>query len=170
MPRKIRRLLTQAHVEANDPRARFVGIDIYVAAGGHVLRDLFEAEHEGYLTDPALLDRLVTEKLEREAEALRAAGWKWVETLPEIDYQRIGGMARIHPERGEPDPGQQVEIDRLSEAYDALVADPRIASGDGDEPPEAVLAEIEDLSDRIDALSAGTAVWKPEEIARAGRS
>src|SRR5579863_2748317 len=140
-PSTIRRLLTQAHVEANDPRARFVGIDAYVAGGGHVLRDLFEADHEGYLTDPALLDRLVTQKLEHEAAALRAEGWKWVEIEPEIDYQRIHGMARVHPERGEPNAEQQAEIDRLSQSYDALVADPRIASGDGDEAPEAVLAE-----------------------------
>src|SRR5438876_167736 len=35
-PSTIRRLLTQAHVEASDRCARFVGIDAYVGAGGQV--------------------------------------------------------------------------------------------------------------------------------------
>ena len=33
-PDTIRRILTQAHVEAADRRARFVGIEAYTAAGG----------------------------------------------------------------------------------------------------------------------------------------
>jgi ParB family chromosome partitioning protein len=76
-PATIRRLLMQAHVEAGDRRALFVGIDAYVEAGGHVVRDLFQPEHQGYLTDPALLHRLATERLERAAETVRAEGWKW---------------------------------------------------------------------------------------------
>jgi ParB family chromosome partitioning protein len=161
-PSTLRRLLTHAHVEAHDRRARFVGIDAYVAGGGHVLRDLFEPEHEGYLTDPALLDRLVAQKLEREAEALRAEGWKWVEIVPEFDYRSIRDMARLYPKQTPPTAEQQAEIDRLTEAYEALVAE------HGDEPPEAVLAEIEALSEKIDGLSAGTVVWDPEAIARGG--
>jgi ParB family chromosome partitioning protein len=161
-PPTIRRLLTQAHVDANDRRARFVGIDAYVAAGGHVLRDLFEEEHEGYLTDPAVLDRLVTEKLEHEAGAVRAEGWKWVELLPDLEFHRVHAMSRVYPERREPSEEQQAEIDRLTEAYDALVAE------HGEEPPNAVAAQLKDISDRIDALSEGAAVWSPDDIARAG--
>ncbi len=56
-PATIRRALTAVHAEADDPRAVFVGIDAYTKAGGAVLRDLFDAAHEGYLTDVALLDR-----------------------------------------------------------------------------------------------------------------
>jgi len=161
-PSTIRRLLTRAHVEAHDRRARFVGIEAYIAAGGYVLRDLFEPAHEGYLTDPALLDRLATEKLRREAEALRAAGWKWVEIMPDVDYERLRSMGRVAPTRREPDAEQQAELDRLASAYDELVAE------HGEEPPEAVAAELEALSDRIDALSAGALVWDPDDIARAG--
>ena len=161
-PSAIRRLLTQAHVEAADRRARFVGIDAYVAAGGNVLRDLFELEHEGYLTDPALLDRLVGEKLEREAETLRAEGWKWVEIVPDLDYGRLRGMRRVFPGHREPDAEQQATLDRLTDEYDALVEEY------GDEPPEDIAAELEALSEQIDALAAGTLVWNPDDIARAG--
>ena len=53
----IRQTLTAAHVRADDRRARFVTVDAYVGGGRRVITDLFQAESEGYLTDPALLDR-----------------------------------------------------------------------------------------------------------------
>jgi ParB family transcriptional regulator, chromosome partitioning protein len=61
-PHNLRSLLTEKHVSASDRRARFVGVDAYVAAGGTLERDLFDEENEGCLADPALLDRLVTER------------------------------------------------------------------------------------------------------------
>jgi ParB family chromosome partitioning protein len=161
-PDTIRRSLTQAHVEASDRRARFVGIEAYTAAGGHVLRDLFTPEHDGYLTDPALLDRLAAERLEREAEAIRAEGWKWVEIMPELDYAGLRQCRRVYPEIIPPDQATQAEIDRLTAAYDALAAE------HGDDPSDAVAAEIAAISDQIDALSQGTERWAAEDLARAG--
>ncbi len=84
----IRRLLTEGAVRASDKRAQFVGIEAYEASGGAVMRDLFQQDDGGWLQDPVLLDRLVAEKLEREAEAVRAEGWKWVEVA--------GGTADRH--------------------------------------------------------------------------
>ena len=63
-PYEIRRMLTQGAVRASDHRAEFVGIDAYIEAGGEVLRDLFEADHGGWLQDASLLEKLVAEKLE----------------------------------------------------------------------------------------------------------
>ena len=40
-PDSIRRMMTQATVSASDRRARFVGEEAYVAAGGRIERDLF---------------------------------------------------------------------------------------------------------------------------------
>jgi ParB family chromosome partitioning protein len=82
-PNTLRRGLTETMVDAaSDPRARFVGIDAYINAGGLIDRDLFQPEHEGYLTDTAKLDRLVAEKLESLAAEVRGEGWKWVEIQP----------------------------------------------------------------------------------------
>ena len=89
----IRQTLTAAHVRADDRRARFVTVEAYVAAGGSVITDLFRAESESYLTDPALLDRLVNEKLEREAEAVRQEGWKWVEIMPDPAARRTATVS-----------------------------------------------------------------------------
>ena len=63
-PIVIRRMLTEGAVRASDKRAQFVGLDAYVAAGGVVLRDLFQGDDGGWLQDVALLDRLVAEKLQ----------------------------------------------------------------------------------------------------------
>ena len=161
-PQTIRRQLTAAHVECRDRRVRYIGIEAYKAAGGHILRDLFDEEHEGYLTDPALLDRLATAKLEGEAGTIRAEGWKWIEIMPEIGYDRLNGMSRVYPERQPISDEQQAEIERLTEAYDALIAE------HGEEPPDTIMAEIDALSDRIDTLSEESESWNAEDMALAG--
>ena len=72
-PYQIRRMLTETAVRASDKRARFLGLNAYEAAGGFVLRDLFQQDDGGWLQDPVLLERLVGEKLKAEAEALNKA-------------------------------------------------------------------------------------------------
>jgi len=85
--------------EAGDRRVQFVGIKAYKKAGGRILRDLFQPEHDGYLTDAAVLDRLVIEKLEADSEAIRADGWKWVEIMPTInhDHPLLPGRSLARP-------------------------------------------------------------------------
>src|ERR1700724_3257752 len=78
-PYLIRRQLTESAVRASDRRARFVGPEAYEAAGGVVLRDLFEDDDGGGLEDVVLLDRLATEKLAAAAEEIATEGWKWIE-------------------------------------------------------------------------------------------
>jgi len=39
-----------------------------------VLRDLFDDENSGWLSDTALVDKLAAEKLDKAAEAVRGAG------------------------------------------------------------------------------------------------
>jgi ParB family chromosome partitioning protein len=85
-PYYIRRQLTEGAVRAADKRVQFVSVDAYEAAGGVVLRDLFEHDDGGWLQDPALLDRLATEKLQVEAEALRPEGWKWIAVALDFPY------------------------------------------------------------------------------------
>jgi ParB family chromosome partitioning protein len=126
----IRDTLTEAHMEADCKLARFVTVAAYEEAGGAVLRDLFDAESAGWITDPALLNRLAGEKLEREAEKVRAQGWKWVEIMPDVAWDALRAYDRIHPT---PTKQQQTEIDKLQdqiseiededgEAYEKLAA------------------------------------------------
>jgi ParB family chromosome partitioning protein len=161
-PATVRRVLTSAHVEATDRRARFVGMEAYAAAGGHILRDLFAEAHEGYLTDPALLDQLAVERLEREADAIRSEGWKWVEIVPDLDYAVMRGLERVYPHLPPLDAEQQSELDRLIAAHDAL------AEEQGDNAPEPVCSEMAALAAQIDVLSHRAPCWRSEDIARAG--
>ena len=96
---QIRRLMTEGAVRASDKRAQFVGIEAYEAAGGTIMRDLFQQDDGGWLQDPALLDRLVAEKLEREAEAIRAEGWKWAEVAIDFPYGHTYGLRHIAGEQ-----------------------------------------------------------------------
>ena len=163
-PYEIRRMLTQGAVRASDHRAEFVGVDAYVEAGGAVLRDLFEPDHGGWLQDASLLEKLVAEKLEREAEAVREEGWKWIEAAPELPYSHTWNLRRII---GEPQPMSDEE----TETYRALKAEY--------EQLEEQYAEDEDLSEEADirlgeietameALQDRPVQYDPEEVARAG--
>jgi ParB family transcriptional regulator, chromosome partitioning protein len=74
-PTAIRRALTEGQVPSTDRRAVLVGAEAYEAAGGAIVRDLFDGEDGGYFTDVALLDRLVASRLEQAAQAVRGEGW-----------------------------------------------------------------------------------------------
>ena len=91
---QIRRMLTEDAVRASDKRAQFVGIAEYEAADRIVLRDLFESDDGGWLQDPALLDRLVAAKLEREAEADSASAWLTRFALPRPRRRRFAPSRR----------------------------------------------------------------------------
>jgi len=82
----IRRLIAQDEVSEKDARVQLVGLSTYLAAGGGIRRDLFSETSQQYLTDPLLLEMLVAEAFEKQAHALRAQGWKWVDVLPEFSY------------------------------------------------------------------------------------
>ena len=134
-PYEIRRMLTEGAVRASDHRAEFVGVDAYVEAGGAVLRDLFEPDHGGWLQDASLLEKLVAEKLEREAEVVRKEGWKWIEVATEFPYSHTWNTRRII---GEPQPMSDEE----TETYRALKA--------AYEQLEEQYAETEDLPEEAD--------------------
>jgi ParB family chromosome partitioning protein len=82
-------MLTETSVRASDRRAVFVGVEAYEAAAGTMLHYLFQGDDGGWLEDPALLDRLVSEKLQAEAEAIATEGWKWIEVSLELPMATV---------------------------------------------------------------------------------
>ena len=162
-PAAIRRALTSAAVPATDPRAVLVGFDAYRAAGGAVQRDLFTEDGGGWLTDTALLERLVGERLREAAERVRAEGWKWVTTDP----QAVGAcwrMRRVWPEETPLSEADAARRDELCERFDELASE----HPDGDDAPEAVRAELDAIEAALDTLEARECVFRPEDVARAG--
>ena len=116
----IRDAITEEHIDADSKLARFVTVEAYEAAGGAVLRDLFDADSAGWITDPALLNRLAAEKLEREAASVRAQGWKWVEIVPDVAWDTLRSFDRVYPT---PTEQQQAQIDELQAERDKLDED-----------------------------------------------
>ena len=154
----IRRLLTETCVEAQDPRARFVGLDAYLAAGGTVMRDLFEDDDGGWLQDPDILMRLVADKLAAERERILAQGWKWVEAALELPYNLRYGLRRLQPIEEALSEEEQAHYTALAEEHDAL-----IEGLSEDDIPDEVRA-------RLDAIEAEMAELdsRPPKFARRG--
>ena len=162
-PDQIRRLLTEGSVRAHDKRAQYVG-EAYVEAGGEILRDLFQSDDGGWLQDVGLLARLVAEKLERDAEAVRAEGWKWVEAATDFPYGHTYGLRLI---AGEQPPLTAVETAAIT-ALKAEAADLEAAHADSDELPEDVDRRLSEIETALAALDERAAVFDPDDIARAG--
>ena len=85
-PEDIRAALTGEALRFDHPLARFVGVEAYVAAGGGVMRDLFDEANEGYLSDRVLLFQLASDKLDAAVAEVKAEGWKWAKAELERDY------------------------------------------------------------------------------------
>jgi ParB family chromosome partitioning protein len=98
-PGALKRALTHEALPLSDRLARFVGVDAYVAAGGVVLRDLFDEDDEGYLPDRALAERLASAKMAEAVGAVQAEGWKWVK--PELTRDYSTPYRRVWPEEGD---------------------------------------------------------------------
>lgn len=160
----IRARLNESTVPARDPRALFIGIEAYVAAGGCVVRDLFEEDHGGWLQDAALLDRLVLEKLGAEADRIRAEGWKWVEATIDLPYGCHLDMRPIEATHTPPTEANLAEVATLQAEADALEAE---WSG-ADDIPDEVDARVTALDERIAELAGGTWAYDPAEMAMAG--
>jgi ParB family chromosome partitioning protein len=163
-PYQIRRMLTEKTVRASDRRAMFVGLDAYEAAGGTVLRDLFQQDDGGWLADVALLDTLVAAKLKTEAEAIAAEGWKWIEVTADFPYGHTDGLRQIDGVAVERSADEQSTIDALNAEYQRLEAEYEGA----DELPDEVDARLGEIEALLDELDNRPVIFDPSDITRAG--
>ena len=163
-PWHIRQLLTESTIAASDKRARFVGIDAYVAAGGAVLRDLFEDDNGGWLQDPTLLHRLVSEKLTTVAEEIASEGWRWVKVDLDLPYGYEHGLRQITGTFVDLTDEERAERESLRAEYDRLEAE-----YDGaDELPDEADQRLGEIEEALDAFEKRPVIYDPTEIARAG--
>ena len=163
-PYAIRRMLTESAVRASDRRAQFVGLDDYIAAGGSVTRDLFQADDGGWLQDAALLDRLVATKLDAVVETVRAEGWRWIEAAIDLPYGHTYGLRQL---RGEP-----VALTADEEAArDALRAEQEALERqfeDGSDLTEEADRRLGEIEDALAAYDERPLLFNPDEVGRAG--
>lgn len=163
-PWHIRRALTEKTVHVADKRAVFVGVDAYEAAGGVVLRDLFESDNGGWLQDVGLLDRLVAEKLKIIADEVANEGWKWVDAAVEIPYGITHGLRRVTRDVLDMSDEERATRDALEAELDALVAEYQ----GGDDLPDVVDQRLGEIETAIEQLDDRPVIYDPAEIAIAG--
>jgi len=163
-PYAIRRMLTEGAVRASDKRARFIGVEAYLEAGGTIMRDLFQGDDGGWLQDVALVDMMVAERLKEDAATIASEGWKWIDVAPDFPYGHTFGLRQL---RGEPQPltveeeatrdAFRAEYDRLSDEY-----------ADADELPEEIDERFGELEAALEGFEARPVKFDPDEVARAG--
>jgi len=163
-PYQIRRMLTERAVQASDKRVVFIGLDAYEVAGGSIMRDLFAEENGAWLEDVGLLERLVTEKLTAEAEAIAAEGWKWVQVAPEFPYGHARGLRELDGTPMGLSAEEQASREALREEHEKLEAE----HGAKDEIPEDVYDRLEEIERALDAFEDRPRIYSPADIARAG--
>ncbi|TPK72214.1 DNA-binding protein [Mesorhizobium sp. B2-4-15] len=163
-PYQIRRMLTETTVRVSDRRALFVGVDTFVAAGGNVLRDLFEADNGGWMQDPALLDRLVGEKLKSVADEIAGEGWKWIVVDVDLPYGHNHGLRALAGIPADLTEEERAEREALRAEYDRLEAE----YGEVDDLPDDADRRLGEIESALEAFESRPMIYDPAEIGRAG--
>lgn len=163
-PYQIRRMLTETTVRASDKRAVFLGIEAYEAAGGTVMRDLFQADDGGWLQDVGLLDRLVADKLKAEAEVIAAEGWKWIEVAVSFPYDAVRGLHEVSGTPVDLSAEEQATIEALTTEQVRLEAEYQAA----DELPDEIDERMGEIETALAAFDDRQEHFDPADIAIAG--
>ncbi|KXF22504.1 chromosome partitioning protein ParB [Pseudomonas aeruginosa] len=149
-PSKLRERLTEREIDAAHALVRFVGLDAYRQAGGGIRRDLFaEGDAGTYLTDTAVLETLVRDKLATLAEDVRAEGWAWVEAVPHLAYEERQAFQNAPRQRREPTTREARRIALLQTRLDKIDAELEEACQGESSEDEAKAEKLEQRRDQV---------------------
>ncbi|MGN8135290.1 ParB N-terminal domain-containing protein [Paraburkholderia sp. 22099] len=169
-PSALRERLTEREITATHPLVRFVGLDAYTKAGGGIRRDLFaEGDTGTYLTDAALLETLVRDKLDAQAEAVRAEGWAWVEAVTQLSHADRQTFQNAPRRRREPTIREARRIASLQTCLDKLDAELEEAyDAEDEDKTEALEPRREQVAEELQAIEEGLRDYAPDVRAVAG--
>jgi ParB family chromosome partitioning protein len=171
-PAALKRRLTAGEVEAaGNALVRFVGVEAYEAAGGVVRRDLFDDDEGRFLSDPELLARLASDKLEGIAATVREEGWGWVEPRIELDSMALRQFAPCAHTVRKPTADEKAELAALAQREAELEQESdALEAADAWNGPDAerIGLEGDDIEARRRFIHDGLKVWPPAVKARAG--
>ena len=167
-PSKLRERLTEREIDAAHALVRFVGLDAYRQAGGGIRRDLFaEGDAGTYLTDTAVLETLVRDKLATLAEDVRAEGWAWVEAVPHLAYEERQAFQNAPRHRREPTTREARRIASLETRLEKIDAELEEACDAEDEAKaekleqrrDQVVGELQDAENALQGYAPKCARW-----------
>lgn len=169
-PSALRDRLTEREIDAGHALVRFVGLGAYEAAGGGIRRDLFaEGDNGVYVTDAALLEMLVCQKLDSHAAEVKAEGWAWVDATPAATYADLQTFQRAPRERRSPTKREtdrmeklQTKMQAIGEALDMALEE------DDEEKADALQAEGDNVGEQLQALEDRLLDYAPNVKAAAG--
>ncbi|MBB4087549.1 ParB/RepB/Spo0J family partition protein [Sphingomonas carotinifaciens] len=155
-PDNIRRAILNGTVKGNDAKARFVGRDAYVAAGGRIEGDLFATEVDENWVDVDLIESLAVQKLEAAAaELAKTEGLAFVTPIAatHVPYDLERQLHEFHAPARPLTEDETARVERLSTENDALVdqLEQEFSEGSAEaQAAEARLTEIERELENID--------------------
>lgn len=158
----VRNALTAGRIPAHDRLARFVGAEAYEAAGGVLVRDLFEPDIVFY-DNGDLLQRLAGEKTDALRDELSKEGWGWVEV--QLGHGQVEGCAgeRLHPTSRKLKPAERKEVVALEARIAEL--DENLQDADDDNP---LWAERDQVEAKLDAVQEATRSYDQKLLQHAG--
>jgi ParB family chromosome partitioning protein len=159
----VRSRLMDGRTRSDHRLIRFVGLAAYEAAGGRVLRDLFDTE-AAYIEDPGLAAQLAEAKLAAAASEWSAKGWGWAE--PNLSGDRLDSLSsiRIYPDWREPTDAEQAELDRIEAEIAAL--DAALDETSVEDDPR--WSDRDDLEAAYETIRQQARTWEPALKALAG--
>ncbi|KGE06271.1 plasmid stablization protein ParB [Burkholderia gladioli] len=166
----LRDRLTEREITATHPLVRFVGLDAYMQEGGGIRRDLFaEGDAGTYLTDTALLETLVCDKLDALAEDVRAERWAWVEAVPHMSHADRQTFQNAPRQRREPTAREARRIASLQTRLEKIDAELEEAhDAESEDKTEALESRREHVAEELQAIEDGLRDYTPDVRAVAG--
>jgi ParB family chromosome partitioning protein len=154
-PDNIRRAILNGTVKANDAKARFVGRDAYVAAGGRIEGDLFATEGDENWIDVDLIETLAARKLEAAAaELAQAEGLAFVTPIAatHVPYDLERQLHEFHAPARPLTEKETARVQELGCENDALVAQLEQELSEGSAEAEAVEARLEAIERELEEI------------------
>lgn len=154
-PDNIRRAILNGTVKASDAKARFVGREAYVAAGGRIEGDLFATEGDENWIDVDLIETLAATKLEAAAaELAQSEGLAFVTPIAatHVPYDLERQLHEFHAPARPLTDDETARVQELSSENDALVEQLEQELSEGSTEAEAAESRIEAIERELETI------------------
>lgn len=161
------KIVGQATRTGNNAAFKYVGATAFEAAGGFILRDLWDSVDNGYTNDLPLLESLAAEKLLAFAKdsGLEHEGWGWLSVVPKtLSWADANEFLQMTETRREANEIEQAELDSIEQKIECLQA----ALENGDETEESLEPQFEALEAQREAIEKNLVYWSDEDKSRGG--